>query len=245
VSLRPASPKRFWRLRRPDRPPSRRSSSTTSSPARSPATARASPTPPQALQRLVSRDLDRQPQRTERSQPAMKPCAATGASRRGRCVGDGHGRRLRQQVAEDDLQEKNHEINVTPFIDVMLVLLIIFMVACTTGNSRRQCRPAGIDGQRPRRAPEEPLLRHAEGRPQHLDRQGHGCPHRLPAAARRCRQGRQGKPHLPARRPWRRLWRADGGDEPDAAAQAILKIALVGLEQVQATPPATNGGQPQ
>ncbi len=29
---------------------------------------------------------------------------------------------------EDDLQE-NHEINVTPFIDVMLVLLIIFMVA--------------------------------------------------------------------------------------------------------------------
>lgn len=28
----------------------------------------------------------------------------------------------------DDLQE-NHEINVTPFIDVMLVLLIIFMVA--------------------------------------------------------------------------------------------------------------------
>jgi biopolymer transport protein ExbD len=29
---------------------------------------------------------------------------------------------------EDDLEE-NHEINVTPFIDVILVLLIIFMVA--------------------------------------------------------------------------------------------------------------------
>ena len=29
---------------------------------------------------------------------------------------------------DDELQE-NHEINVTPFIDVMLVLLIIFMVA--------------------------------------------------------------------------------------------------------------------
>ena len=28
-----------------------------------------------------------------------------------------------------DLPEENHEINVTPFIDVMLVLLIIFMVA--------------------------------------------------------------------------------------------------------------------
>jgi biopolymer transport protein ExbD len=32
------------------------------------------------------------------------------------------------ESGEDDLVE-NHEINVTPFIDVMLVLLIIFMVA--------------------------------------------------------------------------------------------------------------------
>src|SRR3954466_14531557 len=39
------------------------------------------------------------------------------ASRLGRHIGAG-----------DDL-EVNHEINVTPFIDVMLVLLIIFMVA--------------------------------------------------------------------------------------------------------------------
>jgi biopolymer transport protein ExbD len=35
---------------------------------------------------------------------------------------------VRMHHAEDDLAE-NHEINVTPFIDVMLVLLIIFMVA--------------------------------------------------------------------------------------------------------------------
>jgi biopolymer transport protein ExbD len=34
----------------------------------------------------------------------------------------------RLQSGGDDLEE-NHEINVTPFIDVMLVLLIIFMVA--------------------------------------------------------------------------------------------------------------------
>jgi biopolymer transport protein ExbD len=34
----------------------------------------------------------------------------------------------RRQGAEDDLAV-THEINVTPFIDVMLVLLIIFMVA--------------------------------------------------------------------------------------------------------------------
>jgi biopolymer transport protein ExbD len=35
---------------------------------------------------------------------------------------------LRASTENDDLPE-NHEINVTPFIDVMLVLLIIFMVA--------------------------------------------------------------------------------------------------------------------
>ncbi len=33
-----------------------------------------------------------------------------------------------RDIASDDLEE-SHEINVTPFIDVMLVLLIIFMVA--------------------------------------------------------------------------------------------------------------------
>ena len=35
---------------------------------------------------------------------------------------------IRLRHSDDDLAE-NHEINVTPFIDVMLVLLIIFMVA--------------------------------------------------------------------------------------------------------------------
>ncbi|MFD1795535.1 TonB system transport protein ExbD [Paracoccus aurantiacus] len=32
-------------------------------------------------------------------------------------------------IQDDDALVENHEINVTPFIDVMLVLLIIFMVA--------------------------------------------------------------------------------------------------------------------
>ena len=35
---------------------------------------------------------------------------------------------IRENADDDELQE-SHEINVTPFIDVMLVLLIIFMVA--------------------------------------------------------------------------------------------------------------------
>ncbi|MBF5055208.1 biopolymer transport ExbD protein [Alcanivorax sp. 521-1] len=33
------------------------------------------------------------------------------------------------RIDQDDELAENHEINVTPFIDVMLVLLIIFMVA--------------------------------------------------------------------------------------------------------------------
>ena len=42
--------------------------------------------------------------------------------------GFGAGFGGRRRPADDDLVEA-HEINVTPFIDVMLVLLIIFMVA--------------------------------------------------------------------------------------------------------------------
>lgn len=58
---------------------------------------------------------------------------------------------LRSNSDGDDLPE-NHEINVTPFIDVMLVLLIIFMVAAPlatvdinvdlpTSNAQAQPRP--------------------------------------------------------------------------------------------------------
>ena len=36
---------------------------------------------------------------------------------------------VRLDHGEDGLDDDIHEINVTPFIDVMLVLLIIFMVA--------------------------------------------------------------------------------------------------------------------
>ena len=39
------------------------------------------------------------------------------------------GARLGGKVGADDDLAETHEINVTPFIDVMLVLLIIFMVA--------------------------------------------------------------------------------------------------------------------
>ena len=55
------------------------------------------------------------------------PQSERGSARNGRQTGGAVGGRTRGGDA-DDLVE-THEINVTPFIDVMLVLLIIFMVA--------------------------------------------------------------------------------------------------------------------
>ncbi len=52
---------------------------------------------------------------------------------------------VRLDHGEDTLAEL-HEINVTPFIDVMLVLLIIFMVAAGAG------RRAGLPCHAARRA---------------------------------------------------------------------------------------------
>jgi biopolymer transport protein ExbD len=63
-------------------------------------------------------------------------------------------RRLKH--AEDDLAE-NHEINVTPFIDVMLVLLIIFMVAAPLATVDVAVDlPASTAQQQPR--PDKPIF---------------------------------------------------------------------------------------
>ncbi|WIJ23769.1 TonB system transport protein ExbD [Devosia sp. RR2S18] len=60
-----------------------------------------------------------------------------------------------RQNAGEDLAE-NHEINVTPFIDVMLVLLIIFMVAAPLSTVDINVDlPASSAAQAPR--PDEPV----------------------------------------------------------------------------------------
>ena len=45
---------------------------------------------------------------------------------------------IRIRHGDEDLVE-THEINVTPFIDVMLVLLIIFMVAAPSPSFATAC----------------------------------------------------------------------------------------------------------
>ena len=57
---------------------------------------------------------------------------------------------------EDDLAE-NHEINVTPFIDVMLVLLIIFMVAAPL-STVDVAVDLPVSSAKPQQRPDRPLF---------------------------------------------------------------------------------------
>ena len=61
----------------------------------------------------------------------------------------------RARSGDDDLAEV-HEINVTPFIDVMLVLLIIFMVAAPLATVDIQVNLPALMAQ-PQQRPDKPL----------------------------------------------------------------------------------------
>ena len=62
---------------------------------------------------------------------------------------------VRLDHGEDSLAEM-HEINVTPFIDVMLVLLIIFMVAAPLATVDIQVNLPAANAE-PRQRPDKPL----------------------------------------------------------------------------------------
>ncbi len=63
---------------------------------------------------------------------------------------------LQLSSGTDDLEE-NHEINVTPFIDVMLVLLIIFMVAAPLSTVDVNVDLPASTAQ-PQQRPDKPLF---------------------------------------------------------------------------------------
>ena len=137
---------------------------------------------------------------------------------------------------EDDLVD-NHEINVTPFIDVMLVLLIIFMVAAPLSTVDIAV-DLPVSTAKPHPRPERPLFLTIKA--DHSLALGNEAvlPSRLASAIDAATQGdRQQRLFLRADKsvPYGELMRVmnllrGAGD---------LKVALVGLEGVGETgPPA-------
>jgi biopolymer transport protein ExbD len=132
---------------------------------------------------------------------------------------------------EEDRVEETHEINVTPFIDVILVLLIIFMVAAPRSTVDVNVDLPSSTAQ-PAPRPEKPVfltvkadLSLALGD----DPVGRGN-----LAGPRCRDARrQGVTRLRSSRP-RGPWRGHGVMNLLRGA-GHLKIGLVGMEAAPAT----------
>ena len=104
-------------------------------------------------------------------------------------------------IDDEDEDEEAHEINVTPFIDVMLVLLIIFMVVAPLSTVDLPVDLPSATAIQTKR-PDKPIyvtikadLGLAVGESQHARRAG-------PMAGRNA-GGHEGQPHFPSRRPFR------------------------------------------
>ena len=108
-----------------------------------------------------------------------------------------------------------HDINVTPFIDVMLVLLIIFMVAAPLATVDMPVELPVLDGATAAAARQAGLSDGQGG----LQPGASATSRSGATASRRTRQrdqGEQGSAHLPARRPRRALRRPHERDERSA-----------------------------
>src|SRR5664280_2065277 len=98
------------------------------------------------------------PQPTSCASSAAISIAARSIARRnaaGRCRRPSNPMSLRLDHAEEALSEI-HEINVTPFIDVILVLLIIFMIAAPLATVDISVDLPAANAE-PSRRPDKPL----------------------------------------------------------------------------------------
>ena len=173
------------------------------------------------VMRLVSRDLDRRAPCRRSRRPAC--CRADACDERSSVMS------VRLDHGDDELAEI-HEINVTPFIDVMLVLLIIFMVAAPLATVDVPVDLPASTAE-PQQRPDKPLFLTVKADLTLALGDDTVPREQLAQRARRGDAGQQGQAHLPARRQGRPLWRRDGGDEFLRTA-GYLKVALVGLEKV-------------
>ena len=119
---------------------------------------------------------------------------------------------VRLDHGEDTLSEV-HEINVTPFIDVMLVLLIIFMVAAPLATVDIEVDLPAASAE-PQQRPDKPLYLSVKPDLTLAIGDNHR-PRRLSTAlARQPTATRTG--YLFSCRQDRSLWRSHGGNEPPA-----------------------------
>jgi biopolymer transport protein ExbD len=142
--------------------------------------------------------------------------------------------RLRQSMDEE--LEENHEINVTPFIDVILVLLIIFMVTAPLATVDVDVDLPGSTAS-PRPRPETPLFLTLKD-DLTLAIGNQAVPRTAVAAMldERTRGDKQTRIFLRADKavPYGRLMEAMNL----LRGAGYLKIALVGLEAVEGAAPA-------